>query len=357
MRQLRFIYYDLPAWASWWKRGSFGVHLYYALWQRAILPIARSAHHTHGFHVVHHLTFGVWRQPAHLYRLGIPMVFGPVGGGETAPWSLLLDLPSYADRFKELLRTAWNVAACFNPAVRRCLRSAAFVVAKTSDTARLIERTGAECFQSIEIGIESVNGRTLALEPSRGTLRCIYAGRLLGWKGVHLALRAIAMARAANVNATLTVVGRGPRSRPLRRMARELGLDNHVRFIDWIDQPSLFQEFRRHDLFLFPSLHDSSGNVILESFLNGLPVVALKLGGPGVLVTESCGKLIAVCRTSKREHVTGALVSELAALARDPERLTALRAGAIRRANDMSWSAAVARVYERVEAAHIDAGR
>ena len=37
---------------------------------------------------------------------------------------------------------------------------------------------------------------------------------------------------------------------------------------------------------LFPSLHDSSGNVVLEALANGLPVICLDLGGPATLVTQ-----------------------------------------------------------------------
>lgn len=79
--RLHFIYYDLPAWAAWWKKGGRGVQLYYALWQRNILPVVKAAHVVHEFDLVHHLTFGVWCQPTRLYKLGIPVIFGPVGEG------------------------------------------------------------------------------------------------------------------------------------------------------------------------------------------------------------------------------------------------------------------------------------
>ena len=42
--------------------------------------------------------------------------------------------------------------------------------------------------------------------------------------------------------------------------------------------------YRRHHALLYPSLHDSSGNVVLEALFHGLPVVCLDLGGPAEIV-------------------------------------------------------------------------
>ena len=47
----------------------------------------------------------------------------------------------------------------------------------------------------------------------------------------------------------------------------------------------LFDQYQTHDLFVYPSLHDSSGNVVLEALSFGLPVVCLDLGGPAQIVT------------------------------------------------------------------------
>ena len=49
------------------------------------------------------------------------------------------------------------------------------------------------------------------------------------------------------------------------------------------------QEYGSNVAFVFPSLHDSGGMVVLESLAAGLPVICLKLGGPGEIVTPSCG--------------------------------------------------------------------
>ena len=84
-RKLHFIYYDLPRWARWWKRGSRGIQLYYYLWQIGIYFVARKLHAHIQFDLAHHVTFGKYWSPSLISLLPIPFVWGPVGGGESAP--------------------------------------------------------------------------------------------------------------------------------------------------------------------------------------------------------------------------------------------------------------------------------
>jgi glycosyltransferase involved in cell wall biosynthesis len=57
----------------------------------------------------------------------------------------------------------------------------------------------------------------------------------------------------------------------------------------WLPQEKLFEQYQTHDLLVYPSLHDSSGNAVLEALSFGLPVVCLDLGGPAQIVTSESG--------------------------------------------------------------------
>src|ERR1043166_4021855 len=88
--RLHFVYVDLPAWSRFWKRGLFGVHLYYVLWQIAALPRARALHKQEPFDVVWHLTFAnAWFGSLAPLTARIPFIYGPVGGGVPLSWSVL----------------------------------------------------------------------------------------------------------------------------------------------------------------------------------------------------------------------------------------------------------------------------
>ncbi len=341
--RLHFIYYDLPAWAAWWKKKSRGVQLYYLLWQINILPVARAAQATHQFDVVHHLTFGVWRQPTQLYKLGVPLIFGPVGGGETAPRNLV-DTLSLASRSWELIRYLANRFATFNPALRSCLRESRWVISKTKETAAWIARAGVHSDIALEIGID-INPLLPHQERGEGkSMRCLYAGRLIGLKGIHLGIQALANAREKGCDISLTIVGKGPMRRRLKALSSRLNMEEHIQFIDWLDQDALFQQYHYHDVLLFPSLHDSSGNVILEAFAHGLPVVCFNLGGPGEIVDSSTG--IAV---EPSDNAVSDLSQALIRLATAPRDRARLGRAARRKAVQTSWGNGVANVYQPVE--------
>ena len=151
---LEFQYFDLPTWAKGWKRGARGVHLYYWLWQYGAYRHARRLVAAREFDVVHHLTFGVFRQPSFMGRLGLPFVVGPVGGGELAPQLLRRGL-TRRDKLKETIRDASNRCAVWDPFVRAMLGNATLIFCKTEETrAALPGGSQAKCRVHLEIGLE-----------------------------------------------------------------------------------------------------------------------------------------------------------------------------------------------------------
>jgi len=346
--KLHFLYYDTPNWILRWKKSGLGVQLYYALWQRGILQVARDAHARHQFDVTQHLTFGVWRQSTQMYKLGIPCVFGPVGGGESAPWGLVRGIPSIKARVNEYLRFAVNGLSLLNPALRKCLRQSAVIVSKTPETAAWMAKLGLKSLVSLEIGIAPERISNHSLAPIKGKVRCLYAGRMIGWKGLHLALIAVVQARQKGVDATFTIVGNGSLLEHFKAQASALGLADKVIFTGQLNQADLFAKYREHDVLLFPSLHDSSGNVMLESFAQSLPVLCLDLGGPSVMVDDTCGRVIEA-RDAAQQTIITRLADALVEFANMPELMGKMREGARAKAIASSWDAAVERVYASVE--------
>jgi glycosyltransferase involved in cell wall biosynthesis len=82
----------------------------------------------------------------------------------------------------------------------------------------------------------------------------------------------------------------------------------------------------------------------LEALQAGVPVVCLDLGGPGIIVNESCGFVVSTANADEAQTVAGlaGAMTSLATMA-TPE-LEHLSMGAIARANDLSWSALTARI-------------
>jgi glycosyltransferase involved in cell wall biosynthesis len=105
-------------------------------------------------------------------------------------------------------------------------------------------------------------------------------GRLHPNKGFDLLLEALAVTRRAR----LWIAGDGPLRPHLERLAIRLGIVDRVRFLGWRDDvPALLA---LADLLVCPSLHEPLGNVVIEAWSAGLPVVATASDGPAALIED-----------------------------------------------------------------------
>ena len=197
----------------------------------------------------------------------------------------------------------------------------------------------------LEIGIDrhaAIDEAPAEAEKRQTTLHVLYVGRFLYWKGMDLGLRAIAELRRRGLPVRLTMIGQGNEKSRWQRLTAELRLADCVTWVPWMKQTDLLAAYRTFDALLFPSLHDSSGNVVLEAMAGGLPVVCLDLGGPAQLVDEHCGRVVAA--QDATQAVQG-LADALAELAHNRALITALRAGARAKAQAYSWRRVVTQVW------------
>ncbi|MFP5298759.1 MAG: glycosyltransferase, partial [Actinomycetota bacterium] len=145
-------------------------------------------------------------------------------------------------------------------------------------------------------------------QPSPDHLRrprtAVFAGRLLPWKGVSLALRAISLSPGWH----LTICGDGPDRARLQRLAGKLGLSDRVTFAGWLPRQQLRSVLGSSEVFLFPSLHDEGGWVVTEALQAGAAVICLDIGGPPELVS---GSGVVVAASGSMEDIAQRLASAL----------------------------------------------
>ena len=274
--------------------------MYYFRWQRLALQHAAKLHARTPFDVVHHVTFGTLRIPSHLWRLGIPFLWGPIGGGESVP-SLYYRPPWMSARqaVQELARAGWNAWCRRDPRVRRLVRHARVIAVTTTQT--LDALPGPVTSEVVVLpssvlhraDIERVARRQASPGPSSGA-RVLFVGRLVGWKGPGLALAAFAAYAAGHPDAHLDLYGDGPMRAWLEQRAHALGIAGDVTFKGRVQRGDLLDAYADYQIFLFPSMHDSSGFATLEAMAAGLPVVCLNTGGPGAAVPPDAGRKIPV---------------------------------------------------------------
>jgi glycosyltransferase involved in cell wall biosynthesis len=337
LKEIRWVFPEPDYWSpNWWRT-------YYLLWQKAALRAARALHREVGFDFVHHLTWGGVRAATFLGSLGPPLIIGPIGGGETSP-AMLRDGFPLKGRILEALRDVSNSTININPLVRGGMGAAAVIFVKTADTGDLfVGSMRQKTVLFIELGIQK---EQLCLpRMSRQTPpRFLYAGRLVYWKGAHIAVQALAHLSKRMPQARFTIVGSGPEEARLKADILAYDLKDRVDFIRWLPQSGLFQLYDSHDLMLFPSLHDRSGGVVLEALARGMPVVCLDLGGPKEIMTPNSGMIVKTAGLNTAQ-LASRMPDEICNLFASPTTLATLSAGAVARAHDFLFPDRVAQFY------------
>ncbi|MGH3666004.1 MAG: glycosyltransferase [Egibacteraceae bacterium] len=272
---------------------------YYGRWQRLALSAAQLMHAEVPFDACHHVTFGTIRLPSYLWRLGIPFLWGPVGGGEgVSPRFYLPPWLSTSQTVREFARWLWNAVSRVDPRVRATARNAAVLAVTTPQTRDILPRSTRD--RALVLPSSILNRRDVErvaesrAEPGPSTgLSVAFVGRLIGWKGPSLALHAFARYADDRPTAHLHLYGEGPMGAWLGSLTRRLGIADQVTFHGRIPRTQLLRSYARHQIFLFPSLHDSSGFASIEAMSAGLPVVCLDTGGPSMSVPAAAGCKVA----------------------------------------------------------------
>jgi len=120
-------------------------------------------------------------------------------------------------------------------------------------------------------------------------LRIIWVGRMVPIKNLPLLLRAITILEQENFPAEYWIVGDGPERESSEHTVRTAGL-RQVKF--WGFRQDIPQLLARCDLFVFTSLNEGFGLVIIEAMACGLPIVGPAVGGTPDLINENNGILI-----------------------------------------------------------------
>src|SRR6202012_4659113 len=103
-----------------------------------------------------------------------------------------------------------------------------------------------------------------------GEIKVLYAGRLSKEKGIDLLAERFLRAHEADPRLHLLLTGAGPEEGELR--AR---LGDAATFLGWLDGEDLAVAYASADVFLFCSVTDTYGQVILEAGASGLPGLAI----------------------------------------------------------------------------------
>ncbi len=122
-------------------------------------------------------------------------------------------------------------------------------------------------------------------------------------KGIHHVIAAISQLRQKGINCNLRIAGEGAERKNLEAQVSALNLNEHVKFLGWIDDKKSF--FNSIDIFCLASLSERFGIVILEAVAYYAPVLGTKGHGPSYLIED--GKNGLLCEIDSTESIASQL--------------------------------------------------
>ena len=285
---INFLFFDLPKWAMFWKKGSRGALLYFYLWQRFVLNYIKKQ--KLNYDIVHNVNFHNDWTPSYLWKLGKPFVWGPIGHH---PGISKEYLKSYSnkyyikDRLTSLVKSFfWN----FSFSLKKTKLYAKHIFCMNKSVPLNLKLTEGNYSITPSVATQDF-GYVPKDSPDKFTV--ISAGRLVPLKGFDLTIKAFSkfvsvLSPNKKQKCELIIVGDGPELNNYKQMVKDLDMEDYVRFINWMDRSNLMNLYKQSSVFMFPS-HEGAGMVVAEALSFGLPILCLDNCGPGEFIDSNCG--------------------------------------------------------------------
>lgn len=197
-----------------------------------------------------------------------------------------------------------------------CNKTATRIVAPTEEVARILtdlQGVPVEKVAIIPYGLDFNKYHVSSPEaPSRlrseygleGKYLALCCARLNTEKGLEYLLRAIPRVRRVNKDFRLVVAGIGPLEEELRKLCRELGLDDIAQFVGW--RSDLMDWFAAADLVVHPALSECWPQALAEALAFTKPVIMTRIAtGPELIGNNERGRLVP---PRDSEAIAGAII-------------------------------------------------
>lgn len=331
---LHFHYVELPRWLKPLLKFQGGHQVYYYLWQINAYLEARRLHRKLGFELFHHITYANdWMASFIGALLTIPYVRGPGGGAHRTPTSLQKEY-TFGGRVWEKVRSIGQWLFRHDPVFLIGQNRASAILLCNRDSVVSLPKRWAHKVNLFPVSGVSTHDLSFSAEatPGQSQFHVLSAGSLIRVKGFALAIRAFSEFSCSHPESHMSIVGSGPEDPRLRNLVRQTGVAGKVELAGAKPRDQLLHEMASCDVFLFPSLRDGGGTVVIEAMAAGKPVVCLDIGGPGMHISDQCGIKIT---PSSPEATVHELAQALERLYLDRELRLRLGKAGRKRAKDM----------------------
>lgn len=295
VKNIKFYFVDIPAFYKEIFKG-FMYSGRLNIWNRHAFPLAQSICKEFAINIIHQITPIEFRAIGKYGKISdVKFVCGPLGGGEFIPSGLKYYARGHV--LIEMVRSVSNRWYRFKFRVTGKLNQCDYIMFANEETRDFLIK-GWE--QKLKINNKPITETALDImeeeeqfDEKKDNKKCVFfaAGRMIYRKGYELLLDALAKV-PGELNYTLRIAGNGPELIKLQAIcSRNLNLTNHVSFIGGRKYPEIINEYNNADVFVMPSIRETTGTVLLEAISKGVPVITINRFGGAILIDNENGWL------------------------------------------------------------------
>lgn len=289
IQHVELVIVDVPNALNWFReKHSAFHHMYYILWQHwAWLWVKHSGIR---FDVIHHVTMNDYRIPSEMYKAkGAKVIWGPMGGAQVTPRPLkVYEKNQLVASFREFV----NRSCSWNPFYKKALRSYYKIYCINNETQKQISRiVGKDVPLMPELALRDEYKNLPIRKGNNDILKIVFVGRLIGKKGIAFLADALSL-MPTDMNWELLIFGDGDDHALIEKQIADSGIGKNVKLMGNRTLNQIAEAYQQADVFVLPSLRETSGNVLLEAMAYAVPIVAFDTSFCRLLKEVDCGVFI-----------------------------------------------------------------
>ena len=130
----------------------------------------------------------------------------------------------------------------------------------------------------------NIKKKLLITKKKKDTIILGTIARLVSQKKIDITLKALSILKENNIKFKYYILGEGPLLEDLKNLAKNLNIHNEVIFLGYSDDVKAF--IKKIDIFCLSSDHEGLGLVLLESMINGVPVICSNFGAAREIISN-----------------------------------------------------------------------
>uniref|UniRef100_UPI0040294878 glycosyltransferase family 4 protein n=1 Tax=Bacteroides uniformis TaxID=820 RepID=UPI0040294878 len=319
------------------RKGIFPYSFYVAFksWQKQAYQVAMELMETEHFDLCHMVGPIGYREPGYFWKLGLPYMWGPVGGANNSPWALVRHLP-WKGRLKHIFRSSVNTLQMYSSGrVKKALRATDLLLTATTENQRkFYELYGKESIYLPENCIDAEIRVNEEKYCRPDTYNFIIVGRQDDSKNSLLFLRSLTYIKDKR-NLHVDVVGDGPAREALQEFSSQNGLDKIITWHGQLPRAKAIQLFNNAHIQVITSISEGNPTTIWEAMSYGVPTLSLDHCGMHDTIDDESGIRIPI---HSYEQCVKDIARAIENLLEHPARFKHLSEGVVRRAEQYTWN-------------------